>query len=337
MNEKNTIKIFFSWQSDLPKDSTTNAIREALTLAVNEIESKNPKLKIIVEEATSNVPGSPDIPATIFEKISLSDIIVSDITTINSATDEIKKTANPNVLIELGYALSQLGWGRLVLLFNEVYGSFPSDISFDIDRKRIGKFKIISKSDNNGKGQLKTLLISAINLIILHNPKKPFEKKALSLKKQKRELDIINLKRVLSNISIDILDNHIKNCPSFIDTRILYFYESFKGTIESSHFFLYDFEADRLLKTILMNWTKSLSSDVYRDTGDPNIHKFGHTAGRELSKNDLDEFKEMEKAIKRLKSTFTRFLKYIRYNYLEVNIDELSKQAYEEWIEFKKK
>lgn len=337
MKIKKTIRIFFSWQSDLPKDTTTNAIREALILAVNEIESTKPELKIIVEEATSNVPGCPDIPATIFDKISLSDIVISDITTINSASIEAKKTANPNVLIELGYALSQLGWERLVLLFNEEYGKFPNEVSFDIDRKRIGKFKIFSKTDKSGKGQLKALLIEAIDLIIDHNPKKPFEKKNLSPEEQKRALDIINLKRVLSKTNIGMLDKHIEICPTYVDTRILYFYESFKGTLESSHFFLYDLTAKKYLATILKNWSLSLSSDVYRDTADQYVQRFGHTHGVHLSKKEKDQFAEMENAIKTLKLTLTKFLNYIRHNYLEINIDELSRQAYEEWIEFQKR
>lgn len=338
MATKKHIRIFFSWQSDLPRETTTNAIREALILAVNEIESTLVDTKIIVEEATSNIPGSPDIPATIFDKIALSDVVISDITTINSISSEKRKTANPNVLIELGFALSQLGWERVILLFNEHHGNFPDEVSFDIDRKRIGKFKVTSKVDKSGKGYLKALLVEAIGLIISHNPKKPHEKKSLSPEQQKRALDIINLKRVLSKVNISMLDRHIEICPSYVDTRILYFYESFKGTLESSHFFLYDKVAQKYLNGILKNWTDSLSSDVYRDTADPHTQKFGHTpgVGVHLTKKDKEEYAFMEKAVKNLKSTLSKFLRYIRQNYLELNVDELSRQAYEEWVEFQK-
>lgn len=309
-----------------------------MILAVNEIESTLLDAKIIVEEATSNIPGSPDIPATIFDKITLSDIVISDITTINSTSSEKRKTANPNVLIELGYALGQLGWERVILLFNEHHGTFPNDVSFDIDRKRIGKFKLTSKTDKSEKGNLKRLLVEAIRLILSHNPKKPHEKKSLSPEQQKRSLDIINLKRVLSKVNISMLDRHIELCPEYVDTRILYFYETFKGTLESSHFFLYDKEAQKYLNGILKNWTNSLSSDIYRDTADPHIQKFGHTpgVGAHLTKKDKEEYANMEKAVRGLKTTFTKFLNYIRHNYLELNVDELSRQAYDEWVEFQK-
>ncbi len=338
MAVKKDIRIFFSWQSDLPKETTTNAIREALTLAVNEIEHELVDIKIFVEEATSNVPGSPDIPATIFDKITLSDIVISDITTINSSSTEKSKVANPNVLIELGFALSQVGWERLILLFNEHHGKFPDEVSFDIDRKRIGKFKIISKTDKSGKGNLKSLLIEAIRLIATHNPKKPHEKKAQNPEERKRNLDIVNLKKVLRTINISMLDNHIAICPSYVDTRILHFYVSFKSTMKSSHFYLYDKVANRLLNSLLKNWSDSLSSDVYRDTSDPNLKKFGYApaTGSHMTKKDNKEFEQMEKAIKNLKSVLTKLLNYIRHNYLEIDIDELSRQAYDEWIEYYK-
>jgi hypothetical protein len=338
MAAKKDVRIFFSWQSDLPKETTTNAIREAMTLAVNEIEHEIPDIKIFIEEATSNIPGSPDIPATIFDKISLSDIVVSDITTINSSSTDKRKTANPNVLIELGFALSQLGWQRLILLFNEYHGKFPDEVSFDIDRKRIGKFKIISRTDKSGKGNLKSLLIEAIRLILAHNPKKQYEKKVQNPEERKRTLNIANLKRVLRTVNIGMLDRHIEICPSYIDTRILYFYEGFKGTLESSHFFLYDKIADKLLNSLLKSWSDSLSTDVYRDTSDPYIQKFGHVpaTGAHLTKKDNEEYEKMAKAIKQLKSTLTKFLNYIRHYYLEIDIDELSRQAYDEWVEFYK-
>ncbi len=232
------VRIFFSWQSDLPKDTTTNAIRESITIACSEIESEFPEIKILIEEATSNMPGSPDIPTTIFEKISLSDIVISDITTINSSSTSVRKTANPNVLIELGFSFSQVGWERIIMLFNTEYGNFPDDVSFDIDRKRIGKFIVKAKTDKAGKAQLKVLLTNAIRTIINANPKKPHEKKQLNPDEKKRALDIVNLKRVLGTISIPMLDLHIESAPDYINTKLLHFFDSFRGILRSSHFFL---------------------------------------------------------------------------------------------------
>jgi hypothetical protein len=70
-----------------------------------------PKLKIILDEATRGESGSPNIPMTILEKIKVSDAFICDITTINSnAPEELRRTPNPNVLFELGFAVAHLGW-----------------------------------------------------------------------------------------------------------------------------------------------------------------------------------------------------------------------------------
>lgn len=79
--------------------------------------------------------GSPNISKSIFDKIFVSDIFVCDVTTINgNAPSELRRTPNPNVLIELGYAAATLGWERILMVHHKHYGQFPSDLPFDIDR-----------------------------------------------------------------------------------------------------------------------------------------------------------------------------------------------------------
>jgi hypothetical protein len=333
---KKDIRIFFSWQSDLPKETTTNAIRASLILAANEVESKKVDLKIVLEEATSNMPGSPDIPATIFEKISLTDIFIADITTINSTSLDKRKTANPNVLIELGFALSQLGSERVLLLFNDFHGNFPDDVSFDIDRKRIGKFRVTGKGDKGGKGELTKMLETAIALILEHNPKRPSEKKELSTDQKKRAHDIINLKWILSKVSIYMLERHIESSPDYIDTRSLYFYEDFKAVLESSQFYLYDKTAFKLLQSMLEHWSGTLLSDTYRETSDPFIQKFGHSRGISLSEKDKSDFKVMLKSRDNLDAALKELVVYIRETYLEINVNELSQKAYTDWLDYTK-
>ena len=49
---------------------------------------------------------------------------------------EGRPTPNPNVLYELGYALSSLGDARIVLLMNVAYGA-PEDLPFDLKMHRV--------------------------------------------------------------------------------------------------------------------------------------------------------------------------------------------------------
>ena len=335
---KPEVRIFFSWQSDLLKDATTNAIRECLVLAATEIESEFPDIKIIIDEATRNIPGSPDIPTMIFEKIALSDIFVSDITTINShLTEECRKTANPNVLIELGFSFCELGWERIIMVFNEEFGKFPADIAFDIDRKRISRFSVKNKSDKSGKAQLKILLTDAIRLIIVQNPLKPFEKKKLNPDEKKRALDILNLKRLIGTINISMLDNHIDLAPDTINARILYYFESFRGIYKSSSFFLYDKNLSKLIDLFYKYWNLSLASgEFYHDTPNQYILKFGNKYGVPHSPEYEKEYEKLAMDKINLNATFQNLLHYIRHSYMELDLDELSQKAHDEYVEFHK-
>jgi len=80
---ENEYTIFYSWQSDLPNDTNKNAIRQALRIASNNIEKEVPNISIKLDEATRDMPGSPNIPNAIFSKIENADIFVCDLSTIN--------------------------------------------------------------------------------------------------------------------------------------------------------------------------------------------------------------------------------------------------------------
>ena len=70
----------------------------------------------------------------IFAKIDQCDIFVADISIINPNID-FRKTSNPNVLIELGYASSKLGWDKILCIHNLMYGKIE-DLPFDIRHRK---------------------------------------------------------------------------------------------------------------------------------------------------------------------------------------------------------
>ena len=139
--------IFYSWQSDLPNNKNRSFIENCIKQAIK----KNKDIYDIsvffdYDRDTLNVTGSPDIVGTIFSKIEQSDLFISDISIINSQSDN-RKTPNPNVLIELGYAASVLGWERIICVYNTDYGSFD-DLPFDLRQKRILRY---NKDDSKQK------------------------------------------------------------------------------------------------------------------------------------------------------------------------------------------
>ena len=98
--------------------------------------------RIEIDSDTQNIPGSPPVAETIFEKIRESDVFVADLTPIDlivpedeDAEDRRQPPTNPNVLIEYGYALEALGDRRLIGVFNEAFGK-PDDLPFDLRHRR---------------------------------------------------------------------------------------------------------------------------------------------------------------------------------------------------------
>ena len=70
---------------------------------------------------------------------------IADISIINQNIDG-KKTPNPNVLFELGYAVKSLGWERIVCVFNSDFGNI-SDLPFDLRNRRILTYETTNLPD----------------------------------------------------------------------------------------------------------------------------------------------------------------------------------------------
>lgn len=139
---KSKYTLFLSWQSDV--NSARSAIESAVKGAISSLLDTD-QLNIELDESTWNVPGMPKIEDVIKDKIENSDIFVADITPI--ATKDTKQLPNPNVLIELGYALKCLGPERIILVAQNKAGWDVKDLPFDINHHRIQTFKTPSQCD----------------------------------------------------------------------------------------------------------------------------------------------------------------------------------------------
>jgi hypothetical protein len=202
------------------------------------------------------------------EKIRSADAFVCDITTINQSAP------HPNVIFELGYAIAQLGWERIMMLFNTAYGKFPDDVPFDIDRHRASPFifELLSqvrptkKQIAALKEPLIELLYDALRLIIKSQPVKPAFGEEISPDQKKRMQDLVMLKRLLSSIHIPTLDLHIEEALNQVYHRVFYFWESFNEIVSSSSFHFYDQKLMELVKKMHSAWGESLSYGARYDT-----------------------------------------------------------------------
>lgn len=127
--------VFWSWQSDLDARVTRNVIRDALADAIDGLQAEVEERTELTSD-TKGVPGSPDIVATILAKIDAAAVFVGDVTPIAISASG-KAVANPNVLIELGYAKKSLGLNRVLLVWNTAFeGTTPERLPFDMRTRR---------------------------------------------------------------------------------------------------------------------------------------------------------------------------------------------------------
>lgn len=129
--------IFYSWQNDLDGKTHRYFIEKCLKKALTDLE-KDAAIYMNYDRDTKGINGTPDITTTIFDKIDKSVLFVCDVSIVNS-NSEGRKMPNPNVLVELGYAASKLGWEHVICLFDGSTGNIE-DLPFDLRQKRVTSF-----------------------------------------------------------------------------------------------------------------------------------------------------------------------------------------------------
>ena len=180
-----SVRIFYSWQSDLPSKVNRNFIEDALRKAIKNL-GRDIKIQetlrdnsLVLDKDTKNIPGTPPITDTIFKKIELCDIFVPDITFVAKGASG-RMSPNSNVLIEYGWALKCLSHGRMVPVMNTAFGE-PSDANLPFNLRHLRhplKYCLGETSEKRAREKVKTKaqlvkdLEGAISLIISSGLKK---------------------------------------------------------------------------------------------------------------------------------------------------------------------
>ena len=166
------LNVFYCWQSDSPLVTNCELIENALKSAINSVNQSNQLVQYSFEKDTLNVTGSPDIPNAIFEKIASSvDIMICDIS-ITNPNFKGKKNPNSNVLLELGYAASIIGWENIITIFNKAYGSY-SNLPFDIRSRKPIEYELHYQEKKSKFNEQEDLLNSKLKTELLTISKTP--------------------------------------------------------------------------------------------------------------------------------------------------------------------
>ncbi|ROI11997.1 hypothetical protein [Epilithonimonas hominis] len=206
--------IFYSWQSDLNLRLNNYYIKDCIVKALKELK-QDFKLELRLDRDTKNTTGSPDIVQTIFDKIDICNIFIADVSIVNKNIFNIgRKTPNPNVLVELGYALKTLGKERVILIINNSFCKID-DLPFDIRQNRITQYTLSKTKEIKHSNNLKDTLKKALKDIILNyesiekqiNKNENRQHDLKIFENFKNEFDEVLLKEILEFIPTNLRTN----------------------------------------------------------------------------------------------------------------------------------
>jgi hypothetical protein len=148
--------IFYSWQSWTDGGANRNFIEDCLERAIKEIRKDDSlRLDPVIDRDTQGVPGAADIANTIFGKVAEADVFVADVSFVQAAAVQ-RRTPNPNVLVELGFALSKLGDAKVVCVLNLATGRIE-DLPFDIRGRSVATYELLPKSSVSDESEWQSL------------------------------------------------------------------------------------------------------------------------------------------------------------------------------------
>jgi len=342
------LRVFYSWQTDLPDAVNRNLIRAALNASAAAFDSDpSTKTAITIDEATRDLPGSPNIATAIFEKIRGADVFVADLTKVAEHTNyagHVRKYCNSTVAIELGYAIRVLGWDRIIIVFNEAYGTVSDDLPFDARGHRISLYCCQAQSAAvgsgsgaggsvpNATGHLRTILIAALKLIAEKNPTRPEKAEADPAKAITRERDVQQLREVFEWVDLGLMDR-------FIDElgygRVLYvgegMYQRLDAVVASASFHITDPELHELVVRFRKAWGRCFRYFAYMDTTPLGTSAYFKMPGDiPTSPEQYKQFQYTTKQWKPLRSSLDALTNYVRKHYLEIDARQSGKQRLEE-------
>lgn len=160
--------IFYSWQSDAPNSINRTFIGRALEDAaknLNRSEDADVEDAVRLDQDTQDVPGSPPIVDTILAKIAACDVFVPDVTFMPASGG--RRTPNPNVMIEYGYALKALGPERIVAVMNTYFGE-EAELPFDMRHRRFPlTYDLAPDADGEMRSRVRKRLAAEISRAIV--------------------------------------------------------------------------------------------------------------------------------------------------------------------------
>ncbi len=332
MMAKRTVRIFYSWQSDLPPETNQNAIRNAVRKAIKQLKLIYPNHNLVIDEATRETSGAINIASKIIEKLEAADVVVADVTSV-TARRARRPCPNPNVSYELGFGVAQVGWDRVILLFNTALARFPQDLPFDLNQNRTSPYELPVGSPPAARAILAELLRVAIKAVIDLDPKRPSELKGLSPERIAHDHDVAQMKRLMSMLHLPTIDDFIEELPQRIRGRAIWYWEGFNGLMQNSLFELYDPVLKAAVQLFYSGWTKVfVHVDEYSDMPGGTAYTFSNAPDMRPREERQAAWDDILAARVEMRGGFDAMLERLRSAYLKVDIAKTNGKAHRAYI-----
>lgn len=151
-------RLFFSWRADRPGELCRRFIDIALRAAAEAV-TKAIGVTVEVGSDTQGESGTPPLTDTILKKMRKCDAFVADMTFV-AETSTGKLLPNPNIMREYGYALSEKGTRRILVVMNEAFGP-PEKLPFYLGHLRHPlTYNVPSRTGDGARRSLRTASVS---------------------------------------------------------------------------------------------------------------------------------------------------------------------------------
>lgn len=164
------ITVFYSWQSWTERKNNYNFIGDAIKEAIKPTDSLTYDLTL--DRDTLDTSGAVTIVDTIFEKIEKCYIFICDVTPVATLpTDKNNnQIPNPNVLLELGFAVAHIGWSRVILVANSANLRIE-ELPFDLRGRKLLRYRLGNEETRaETKRKFSNDIRDAIDLILRDSP-----------------------------------------------------------------------------------------------------------------------------------------------------------------------
>jgi hypothetical protein len=234
-----------------------------------------------------------------------------------------------------------LSWSRIVLLFNEDFGTVDQ-LPFDFDRHRVSTYKLTEAATPKHQQAVTKLIELALCSIINADPVRPAASRARSDYEIRRERDVRNLERAFSKIHVPSLETHMDEDPYRILHVVVFCWMDFNSVMSSSQVHFYDKNLDALLRGFHEEWWRSLRYSIeYHPDFTPIRRAFifmEYDDPYHMERGDRQKhWDEMSAARTKMSEIWPRLLKVVQENYLELDVQKMSKDRWVEYEDWTKK